>query len=181
MLGRPHKTPKVTPCLILIQENPKDFPAILLDAYLLQTAVKKYHIGVGQEHRKYTFKHPYSKAIEHIAVPLVQIDKFGLTNLKCPTTSGGKWFDGFDFSHCRGKDVFDIEGPNIKVLVRAGDTSVLNLFWMFLIFAEALKWRFDIFWPGYWKWYIDFTDDYIPILPLKKYPPFYLVSYSKWR
>ena len=43
------KEPEVTPCLILIQETDKQQRhPFFFDVYLLDTAVRKYYIGLGQ-------------------------------------------------------------------------------------------------------------------------------------
>ena len=176
MLSFAHKEAKVTPCLILIQESPENYGAIIFDAYLTKTAVKKYHIGLGQDYQKYSFYDPFTDRTENASNPIIQIDNLGLTALKCPTIYGGKWFHKIDLAQCQGQDALGIKGRTLSVFIEAKDKTVYNFFWMFLIFIESLKCKFEVHWPAYKdanNRRPTFSNSHV--LPLRKLQPIDLV------
>lgn len=89
---------KVISCLILIQEAHTG----QMDAYLLQSAVKKYHLGIGQQIKKFQIISDRSLEPSNINYNLIQIDEnHGVMVHKCPTMSGGQWVGKFkDYSYC---------------------------------------------------------------------------------
>ena len=64
---------------------------------ILQTAVNKYFIGIGQEIKKFKITSINNIKNLNLNFPLIQISN-GMTALKCPTISGGKWMSKIDFN-----------------------------------------------------------------------------------
>lgn len=176
MLSQSHKEPKISPCLILIQESPENYLAVALETYLIQTAVEKYHIGLGQDYQNFSFLNPYYGEIENVTNPVIQIDKHGLTALKCPTVWGGKWFKGIDFSLCRGKDALNMESWNLNIFFEIMDSTWHNFFWVFLIIVKTLKCDFKAYWPGYKNVSNRVDLSKSQILLLKNFPSFDMVK-----
>ena len=92
MVNRWSGEPKVTRCVLYITSSKGSLHggAIWSDSYLLQTAVKKYHIGLGQKLKQYNVQDDTVKFVP-LNYPLVQIDDFGLSATKCPSISGKKF------------------------------------------------------------------------------------------
>ena len=120
----------MTKCLIFIQETKDDKPVSLFDVYLLETAVKRYHIGLGQKHRKYTLtSHNRGDLVKSVPYPLIQIDKHGLIAMKCPHNG---WNHGFIDQCYKNHLTVDISlcdhlGTHLWWVSRAGHGSGLML------------------------------------------------------
>ena len=86
--------PEVTPCVILIQEHMKYRSMKVWDAFMLQTAVKKYSIGIGKDNiTGYTmvdYLLYYEGLKTSLTYPLIRIDQNGAKGVKCPSISGIK-------------------------------------------------------------------------------------------
>lgn len=167
------KEPEVTNCLILIQES-KDDPVELFDAYLLQTAVEKYYIGLGHRYQNYKFVQYGVISPESVPYSIIQIDYQGRTAVKCPTISGGKWFRGTDWTICNQNYALSTKGEKVNFLTDQFNTTPINIFWMLLIFVEALQCDFNIYYLLKNKITIDLTGG--QIRPLKKYNTITTVS-----
>ena len=114
MVSKTSGEPKVTPCLILIQDTinvihapaygDRTFKHMVWNEMMLKTAVKKYHIGLGQKIKKFKLGYHIFEATPRTAVltyPLIQITENGLVALKCPTISG-KHAYSTRLTHIRG-------------------------------------------------------------------------------
>ena len=95
MTSRFHGEPKVSPCVIFVQEQ-KYKKIDQWDQFLLKTAVKKYYIGLSEDHMtKYVitgsnyfeYESKYKEAIS-LAYPWIGINQNGFAAVKCPTVSG---------------------------------------------------------------------------------------------
>ena len=73
MMRQGRKAPKVTPCLIFIQETAEDKPPYRFDIYQLETAVRKYHIRLGQNLQNYGGFLIYLKMLSRNQCPYVGI------------------------------------------------------------------------------------------------------------
>ena len=174
MLGYLHKEHKVTKCLIMIQESPHFLP-FLWETFILNTAVNKYYIGLGQEYKKYQIA--TWGQVAKLNYPLIQIDNRGIGALKCPTLKGGQWMAKVDLALCKGLLNKQTKGQVINVVVNSRATTDINIFWILLVIVEALKCRLKVYSPSY-----DLIETYfIPaqsntILPLRRYKQIYIVS-----
>ena len=166
---------KISPCMILIQETVDESP-VQFDAYLQESAIHKYYIGIGQSFMQYQIRNKTSgRGSVNVTYPIIQIDENGLTAVKCPTISGGKWLPGVKFPLCSSEDVFDIKGKYINVMTRYPHYPESSIFWVYLIIFETLKCKPIFYDPNYrFAFFVDLTTSYI--LPLQKYKNFTLVS-----
>ena len=110
-------TPKVTQCLIEVKEQ-SNFPIwYQSDAILMQTAVTKYYIGIGQKMKTFRVYNYENSLLVKFNYPLIHIDPDNdLAALKCSTISGGKWMirDPNDISLCPN-EVNPVKGQHIQV------------------------------------------------------------------
>ena len=159
---------KVTSCLIFIQETNNIIKPQSFDAFLRRTSVKKYYIGLGQYFMKYTILNTEMNH-ENIPYPLLQIDDNGLTALKCPTISGGKWFANFDFPPCHQTNVNDYKGQDINLIRNLKYNTNFFTFWTYLIFVDGLGFNIKFYDPqsNVGGNIIDLKNSYI--LPLRKH------------
>ena len=162
------KEPEVTSCLILIQESQNE-PVEIFDVYLLETAVEKHYIGLGQKYQNYQLVvNQGFISSESVSYSIIQIDNQGLTAVKCPTISGGTWFKGTDWTICDQHQNFDLQtkGQQVNFLTDTDNSTPINIFWMILIFEEALKCGFNIYYLLKNEHVIDLTK--AKMLPLDK-------------
>ena len=105
--------PEIIPCLILIQEAHTG----QMDAYLLQSAVRKYYLGVGKHIKKFLIMNGRIKEPTNLNYNLIQIDGYqGIMAYKCPTISGGQWVGKFiDFSFCE-KNIPIAQGQKLHII-----------------------------------------------------------------
>ena len=91
--------PKVTPCIIQIQDHVENSNYIeQWDTYMLRTAVRKYHIGIGRDDlindnpiiNLYRLRRmeKYKMKMGHLVYPIIRINRHGFKAIKCPTISG---------------------------------------------------------------------------------------------
>ena len=86
-----NEEPKVTQCVIAIQEHLKSRQIESFDSFLVQTAVKKYYIGLGQDDlTNYTFDTPFKdhKYLFSLMYPIIRIAEEGFSIVKCPSING---------------------------------------------------------------------------------------------
>ena len=97
--------PEVTHCVIFLRQSEEKL-ALEGDAFLQNTAVNKYHIGIGQKIKTHRNIESISGLTMPLNYPLVQIEtKRGLVALKCPTISGGKWMEKVEYPLCGDADL----------------------------------------------------------------------------
>ena len=86
MANRINGDPKVTQCIIVIQEHFKHDKVLQWDAYSTQTAVKKYFIGIGD--RGATLLDFTLDRKNFLTYPWIKVNEKGVKFVRCPTISG---------------------------------------------------------------------------------------------
>lgn len=148
----------------------------LFDINLLETAVEKHYIGLGQRLRNFKLVYHGLISPDSVSYPIIQLDYQGLNSVKCPTVSGGRWFQGVDWRICNQNQNFDLHlrGQKVNFLTDIYHTNLFNILWLILIFVEALKCGFNIYYLSKNEYEIDLTK--FKIKHLEKYKKIISVS-----
>ena len=119
--------PRVTQCVIYLSEKKL---LIVSNAFLEQTSISKYYIGIDQETNE--FKEGANNI--DLTYPFLKIDKRGSIDLKCPTIDGGKWMEKIEFPLCHNQDLV-INGQKLNIiasyaqfLFSVTSTTLINFF-----------------------------------------------------
>ena len=86
--------PKVTQCVILIQEHLNLPNVTKWDSYLMHTSVKKYYIGLGKDDIINNYNLMQSNDKASLSYPLIRVNQRGFVVVKCPTVSGTVFIPG---------------------------------------------------------------------------------------
>ena len=180
--------PKVTHCIILIQEHLTNDWVRKWDAFMLSTAVKKYYIGLGKDDIIHNDPFLYERfgipsyAIEaQLAVPLIRINQRGFKALKCPTISGGKWVPYIDdIPVCNEGNAPIVKNQKIFVIGDWSNAMPIEFF-VILLLQDLLQYKLTMYHLDEQSKFRGFNSTYI--IPLRKYPPKQLVKapYNEFR